>query len=55
MTDDVVLQQCRYFMSAVKGKSSKCDIHAMHSWWTIKSYKNVFDGLIFSIQLLIGE
>jgi hypothetical protein len=31
MTDDVVLQQCRYFISAVKGKSSKCNIHAMHS------------------------
>jgi hypothetical protein len=38
MSDDVVLQQCRHFiLSTVKGKSSKCNIHAMHSWWTIKS------------------
>jgi hypothetical protein len=50
MTDDVVvLQQYRYFISTVKGKSSKCNIHAMHSSWTIKSYKAAFDGLIFSI------
>jgi hypothetical protein len=41
MTDDVVLQQCRYFISTVKGKSSKCNKHAMHSWWTIKSYKDM--------------
>jgi hypothetical protein len=31
MTDDVVLQQCRNFISTVQGKSSKCNNHAMHS------------------------
>jgi hypothetical protein len=51
ITADVVLQQCRHFISTVKANSSKCNIYAMmHSWWPIKSYTKMhLMGLIFSI------
>jgi hypothetical protein len=55
MIDDVVLQQCTYFISTAKGKSSKCKIHAMHSWWTIKPYKDAFDAWSNIFNLAINR